>query len=121
MPSIAPPGIVDNDSLCTEKGYNTGMQYLHQATYGNLGGMHTLKPQLEMRGNAVYATRYNTTASAAHPLYTVHDNKMYSTEFHPDGKSAHALFEIRGDKVHTTSFHPEHNASQHVFELRPHL
>ena len=101
--------------------YNTKvMQYFHQATYGNVGGVHTLQPQMVMRGNAVYNTRYNPAGASAHPVFMVHDNQMYRTAFHPEGKSEHPLYEIRGDKVHTTTFHPEHNATQHVFELREH-
>jgi hypothetical protein len=67
------------------------------------------------------AMRYNKTAPADKPLYTVHEGKWYSTEFHPDGKSLHPLYEMRGDKIHTTTFHPEHNPTQHVFELKSNL
>ena len=50
------------------------MQYFHQATYGNLGGVHTLQPQMVMRGNAVYNTRYNPAGASAQPVFMVHDN-----------------------------------------------
>lgn len=102
--------------------YNDYMsiQEIHQAIYGNIHN-HSLQPQFEVRGNEVYATRYNKEMGGGKPVYVVRDGKWYPTEFHPGGKSPHALYETRGDKIHTTTFHPEHNASEHVFEVRSHL
>ena len=95
-------------------------QYVHQAHYGNAGGLHTAKPQFTVHGNTVYGSQYNTSVPAGKAIFEIHDNKWYATEYHPGGKSAHALYETRGDKIHTTTFHPEHNPSEHVFELSTH-
>ena len=95
----------------------TNMQYVHQAHYGNAGGIHTAKPMYAIQGNAVYGTQYNTKVPVGKALYEVRGNKWYATEHHPDGPSAHALYEVQGDKVHTTSFHPAHDATTHAFEI----
>lgn len=96
-------------------------QYLHQAHYGNMGGVHTLKPFFEMRNNGIYKSDYHPEGKSAVPLYNVRHDQVFATSAHPNGASQHALYEIRGDKMHTTSHHPEHNPAGPAFILKPHL
>ena len=92
------------------------MQYLHQARYGHIGGLHTAKPIMAMDKNHIYDIK-NGRPDTTKPLYQVLNNRAYATEHHPGGPTPHALFEIRGDKVHTTEFHPAHDPNRHVFEI----
>jgi len=104
----------------SDKGYNEGMQYFHQSTYGHAGEAHTARPLYVLKkDNHVYTTAYHPNGESEKPVYTMRDNRLYATEHHPDGASPHAMFEIRGNKVHTTQFHPQH-APSHSFELHPH-
>jgi hypothetical protein len=96
-------------------------KFFHQATYGNMGGVHTMKPILMQKGDHIYATAaHPTLAHTAGPVYNVSGGLVYKTSFHPEGKSGHAEYEIRGDKVFTTPHHTAHNPTQHVFELKSH-
>ena len=92
------------------------MQYIHQSTYGHVGGMHTARPIMAMDKGHVYGME-NGRVDLSKPIFNVRDNRLYATEHHPDGVSSHALYQIKGDKIHTTEFHPNHVTTQHVFEL----
>ena len=97
-------------------------QYMHNATYGHAGGVHTMRPQFVMKGNKVFKSEYHPDVRANadegnKAILMKRENKLYATHDHPDGASPHALYEIRGDKIHTTMNHPQHNADGHVFVL----
>jgi hypothetical protein len=96
-------------------------QYLHQATYGNAGGVHTAKPMFVMKNQGIYRSEYHPEGKSEMALYSVKGNHVYATGSHPNGPSLHALYKINGDKIHTTMHHPEHNPSMHAFELHTHL
>lgn len=96
-------------------------KFFHQATYGNLGGVHTMKPILMQKGDHIYATAaHPTLAHHTGPLYQVNGGMVYKTALHPEGNDGHAVYRISGDKVYTTPHNAEHNPTQHVFEIRPH-
>ena len=94
-------------------------KYIDQSVYGHAGGVHTARPQFQVRGNAVYATQFNHDMPGGKPLYTVKGGRWYTTSFHPDGKGVHAVFQTRGENIHTTTFHPQHNPTMHVMTFRP--
>ena len=93
------------------------MQYIHQSTYGHMGGFHTAKPVMAMDKGHIY-NMVGGRPDMKQPLYMIRNNKAFATAYHPDGVNPHALFEIRGDKIHTTEFHPHHNPDTHVFEIK---
>jgi len=93
------------------------MQYLHQSTYGHVGGLHTAKPVMALHQGHIYDIK-DGRPDLAKPLYRVEGNKVFATALHPKGASPHAMFEIHGDKVHTTSFHPAHNPDMHTFVIK---
>jgi hypothetical protein len=98
------------------------MEYLHQSTYGHVGGFHTAKPIMAMdrdKGH-IYDIK-NGKADLAKPIFAIRGDHVYATAFHPNGASPHAMFEIRGDKLHTTVNHPAHNSAAHIYELKSHL
>ncbi len=93
------------------------MQYIHQTTYGHLGGFHTAKPIMAMDKGHIY-NMVGGRPDMKQPLYMIRNNKAFATAYHPDGANPHALFVINGDKIHTTEFHPHHNPDSHVFEIK---
>ncbi len=99
--------------------YHVGMgQFVYQSHYGNLGGVHSARPQFELRGGAAYATRYNKDLPAGRPIYNIVGGKWHPTAFHPGGEAGHALYETRGNFVHTTPQHPQHDPAMHAYEIR---
>ena len=97
---------------------------MHNARYGNPGGVHTMRPQFVMKGEKVFKSEYHPDVRAnseegTKAILMKRGNKLYATGDHSMGESPHAMYEIRGDKIHTTMNHPQHNADGHVFELGP--
>ena len=98
------------------------MQYLHNARYGNPGGMHTARPQFVMKAGQIFKSEYHPDVQANREeglkaQYTVRDNKAYQTSYHPGGESPHAVFEIKGDAVHTTLHHHDHDPAKPLFRI----
>lgn len=85
----------------------SNMQFIHQSTYGNVGGFHTLKPLFAKSGNHIYEIKGGRPDTK--PIYNIAGGNVYATSFHPNGKSPHADFEIHGNSMRTTLNHPNHD------------
>lgn len=82
---------------------------LYQAN--QLNAEHSLHPQFQMRGNAIYSTVHNSQFSShSSPLYEVRGNKVYRSASHPEGRSALPMYEIKGEHVYTSVHNPNHSA-----------
>ena len=95
------------------------MEYLHQSTYGHVGGFHTAKPIMAMdrdKGH-IYDIK-NGIVDKSKPIFAIKGDKAYATDHHPNGASPHAMFHVKGDKLHTTVDHPFHSS---IYELKKHL
>jgi hypothetical protein len=100
-------------------------RYLHQATYGNAGGVHTAKPYFAMKtttggGAGIFRTVYHPQGESSTAMYTVRNNQVYASAAHPNGPSVHALYTIQGNQMHATAASGAAVAGQHVFTLKSH-
>lgn len=79
----------------------------------------TMRPQLEMRGNKLYGTKYSKTESSlALPWFEVRGDKIYTTTHNPGGHSLHPWFEIKDNKVFQTEHHPEGRSHMPTFHIK---
>ncbi len=93
------------------------MQHFYNTNYSNTHD--TMRPQLEMRGDKIYATRYNATeGSHALPWFEVRGDKIYSTTHNPQGHGLHPWFEIKNNQVFQTEHHPEGRSHMPTFHIR---
>lgn len=91
--------------------------HLYNTSYSN--AHDTMRPQLEMRGNKLYGTRFNTTeGSRALPWFEVRGNKIYTTAYNPQGHDLHLWYEIRDNKVYQTIGHPQGMSHMPAFHIR---
>ena len=97
------------------------MQYFHQARYGSVGQVHTMKPTMVMKGSHVYTTDAHPLGASNKPIFENRGGMLYQTAFHPGGASPHAQYRIDGAAVHTTTENVNHNhAAPHVYDLKSH-
>lgn len=98
------------------------MQYIHQTTYGHLGGVHTMKPMYAIKTSAtgtqgIYRTAYHPEGESHVADYHVENGKIYSAS---DG-AKRALYTIQGNQIHTTVNNLHHNPdASHVLDIRAH-
>lgn len=80
------------------------------------------RPQFQVRGQSVYATRFNKDQGHANlfPWFKIRGNKLIPTSHNPKGQGVSALpwYEIKGDQVHTTVHHPDGHKTFPVFEIK---
>ena len=82
--------------------------FLYNASYGQTGGVHTMKPQYEVRGDAVYRTIYHPEGRSSVPDYKIRGDQVFTTETHSAGIQANPWFTLKnGNEFHNTIHHPE--------------
>ena len=92
---------------------------MYSAAYGHAGGVHSMKPQYEVRGDAIYRTSYHPEGHGATPDFKIRDGKVYTTAYHAAGAQAVPWFQIKGNEIHTTIHNPSgHNPTLPAFHLR---
>ena len=97
-------------------------QFIHQTTYGHLGGVHTMKPMYAIKTSAtgtqgIYRTSYHPQGESHVADYHVKENKIYSAS----DPTQRALYTIQGNQIHTTVNNLHHNPdASHVLDIRAH-
>ncbi len=92
---------------------------LYNTTYGHAGEVHSMKPQYEVRGNAIYRTAYHPEGRSALPDFKIKENNnVYATAYHSAGAQAVPWFQIRGNNIHTTVHNPAGHQPLPVFKMK---
>ncbi len=90
---------------------------IYASKYGQT--VHTMKPQYEVRGDAVYRTIYHPLGgNAALPDFKIRGDKMYTTAHHEAGAQPNAWYTIKDGAIHNTGYHPEGVKARASFHLR---